>query len=264
MQAHATYGTGERTVVLLHGFLGRGRNLASLAQAWVTADPSLRLLVPDLLGHGSAAALAPPPSLAQVADGVLAQIELLQLPAPAYLVGHSLGGRVALLARARQPAAVAGVVLLDIGPGAVADLGGLQSLYESLLAAPAAVSSRDQMRNYFAAGGFAPALVEWLLMNLAATPGGGPYTWRIDRAALAALQRDHRDLDLWPAAAAAAAAGQLACVRAANSTFVSLDDAERLRRLGAQVETLAGAGHFIHIDQPAALLANLRLILPKS
>ena len=92
------------TVVLLHGLGGAASN-------WVAAGPALagrcRVVVPELPGHGGSTALpAPVLTLDPYADRVAALLE-----SPVVVVGHSLGGVVALRLALRHPELVRGVVL---------------------------------------------------------------------------------------------------------------------------------------------------------
>jgi pimeloyl-ACP methyl ester carboxylesterase len=96
-------GTGP-TVVLLHGLGGAASN-------WVAVAPALagscRVLVPELPGHGGSSALpAPVLTLDPYADRVAALLE-----SPSLVVGHSLGGVVALRLALRHRELVCGVVL---------------------------------------------------------------------------------------------------------------------------------------------------------
>jgi pimeloyl-ACP methyl ester carboxylesterase len=94
-------------LVLVHGLTGAAVNFAELAGLLARRH---RVLVPDLPGHGCSAPLPAAPSLAAYADRVrlLAEQEGML---PAVLVGHSLGGLVALRFAARHPADVKAVVL---------------------------------------------------------------------------------------------------------------------------------------------------------
>ncbi|HEX3807348.1 MAG TPA: alpha/beta fold hydrolase [Gaiellaceae bacterium] len=88
-------------LLLLHGFGGAAWN-------WTEVAPLLagrRLLIPDLPGHGASGPLAAP-SLAGFADAVAGLLD-----EPAGVVGHSLGGVVALRLAERHPALVRGLVL---------------------------------------------------------------------------------------------------------------------------------------------------------
>src|SRR3954470_8533691 len=94
-------GSGPRSTVLLHGFLGSGKNLRTLAQRWSAVSPDRTLLLPDLRGHGESPPLTARSDLDSLAEDVLAAAAAL--PGPVSLVGHSLGGRVALAAARRAP-----------------------------------------------------------------------------------------------------------------------------------------------------------------
>ncbi|HSP78563.1 MAG TPA: alpha/beta hydrolase, partial [Myxococcaceae bacterium] len=112
-------GEGARPTVLLHGFLGTGRNLRSLAVAWSEAEPGRRFLLPDLTGHGTSPGLPPGATLETVAGDVVETARAAGLTGPLELVGHSLGGRVSLAASLRFPEQVASVTLLDISPSPI-------------------------------------------------------------------------------------------------------------------------------------------------
>lgn len=71
-----------------------------------------RQLVPDLPGYGRSLRPPEPTSLEAQADG-LAKLIAARCPGPAVLVGHSLGGVVALLLAERHPEAVAGLIDID-------------------------------------------------------------------------------------------------------------------------------------------------------
>src|SRR5690349_2090255 len=104
---------------MLHGFLGTGRNLRSLAVAWTKADPRRRILLPDLTGHGTSPALSPDANLATLARDVVDTLEAQGFTGPVDWVGHSLGGRVSLAASLESSEHVRSVALLDIAPGPV-------------------------------------------------------------------------------------------------------------------------------------------------
>jgi pimeloyl-ACP methyl ester carboxylesterase len=241
----------------------------------------LSVITLDLTGHGSSppllsgangappgADVAPPGAgitpkgvnttpkgadLATLAGDVLATADALGLRAPVPIVGHSLGGRVALRAAGLAPQRIANVVLLDIGPSGVLSTETAR-VVELLLAAPPS-GSRETFRGHFRSGGLDDAVVEWLMLNLVAADG--QYRWAIDRVALAALHARTSAEDLW-----GVVEGQgllhLTCMRGGRSAYVTDADAARLAAAGCRLMTIEGAGHFLHVERPAEVLAAVR------
>ena len=99
-------GEGE-PLVLVHGLGGAAANWLALAPLLL---PGRRLIVPELPGHGGSSPLPAAPSLSPYADrlGLLLEHEGAT---PAAVVGHSLGGAVALRLALRRPESVSALVL---------------------------------------------------------------------------------------------------------------------------------------------------------
>jgi lipase len=91
-------------VVCLHGVRNHGRHFARLAERL----PGFHVLAPDLIGHGSSP-WEPPWDLGVQCDAILETVG----HAPAALVGHSFGGRLAFELAARAPELATKLVLLD-------------------------------------------------------------------------------------------------------------------------------------------------------
>jgi len=89
-------------LLLIHGYGGAAWNFSELAPLL----PGHRLLIPDLPGHGASAPLPSSASLGGYADALAAT-----LPGPVDVLGHSLGGVVALRLAERRPDLVRSIVL---------------------------------------------------------------------------------------------------------------------------------------------------------
>jgi pimeloyl-ACP methyl ester carboxylesterase len=101
-------GAGEGPpLVLLHGLGGSSVNWALLAPRLAERH---RVVLVDLPGHGRSAPLPAAPGIGPYADRVALLLERLGLGA-VVVVGHSLGGLVALRLAARHPGSVRGLVL---------------------------------------------------------------------------------------------------------------------------------------------------------
>ena len=106
-------GTGP-TLVFLHG-------LGMTAHTWDACadhlDDRFSVVAVDLPGHGDSP--CPDDPAAFTRDAALADIDdvLATLDAPPILIGHSLGGYLALAYAATRPDATRGIVVLNTGPG---------------------------------------------------------------------------------------------------------------------------------------------------
>jgi pimeloyl-ACP methyl ester carboxylesterase len=255
--ASTTVGDGARTLFLVHGFLGRGRNLTTLARRLVAEAPSLRVVLPDLTGHGDSPPLPEGADVVTLATALLALAERLEVPRPLRLAGHSLGGRAALAACLVAPGAVGDVTLLDIAPGPItSSAAGSARILAVLRSAPRAAATREPFRAHLRAAGMGDAMVEWQMLNL--VHEGGEYRWRIDPEALAALHPRVNAADLWPAIEPGAPSRpqSLRCIRGARSPYVSDVDRERLEAAGCPVVDV-DAAHFVHVDALDAVVAAM-------
>ncbi|WP_192246248.1 alpha/beta fold hydrolase [Mesorhizobium silamurunense] len=104
--AYVEVGGSEPPLVLVHGFTDTSRSFSLLA-------PHLsgrRLIMPDLRGHG-ASQTGKGCAVADFAEDIAGLIRSLRLARPV-VVGHSLGGMVAIQLAARHPELVGGLVVL--------------------------------------------------------------------------------------------------------------------------------------------------------
>lgn len=105
---------GDKTVVLLHGYL---ENMLVWDEFIPHIYKQMRVVALDLPGHGISEVKGAVHTMDYLADVVAAALESLGIE-KAYIVGHSMGGYVALALCERHPERVAGVVLLHSTPNA--------------------------------------------------------------------------------------------------------------------------------------------------
>ena len=111
--AHTITGSGP-PIVFLHGVGSSSATWVSVAERLSPDFTCIRL---DLLGHGDSPVPDDPTEYTR--DRALDDIDDLldTLDQPAILVGHSLGGYLALAHAATRPNATRGIVVLNTGPG---------------------------------------------------------------------------------------------------------------------------------------------------
>ncbi len=105
---------GDRTVVLLHGYL---ENLNVWDEVMGLLRPFVRVIAPDLPGHGISEVRGPVHSMDFLAD-VVYEALLGAGVSKCTVVGHSMGGYVALALAARHPEILDGLILFSSTPNA--------------------------------------------------------------------------------------------------------------------------------------------------
>lgn len=89
--AYREVGSGEQTIVLLHGFCGSSSYWDRLGSLL----PQFRIIAPDLRGHGDSSGNDEAHTMEVLAEDLFLFFEALELHA-VHLFGHSLGGYVTL------------------------------------------------------------------------------------------------------------------------------------------------------------------------
>ncbi|WP_235726919.1 alpha/beta fold hydrolase [Hymenobacter siberiensis] len=103
-----------RPLVILHGLFGTLDNWQTLARRWST-ETDLRVISVDLRNHGRSFH-SPEHTYALMAQDVLALFDHLQLGPDTTLMGHSMGGKVAMRFALDHPERLAKLIVVDIAP----------------------------------------------------------------------------------------------------------------------------------------------------
>lgn len=249
-----TYGTTGSRVVFLHGLFGQGRNWTTIAKT--IADRHRATLV-DLPNHGRSEWT----DRVDYVDMAEAVAGLLDVSDPVDLVGHSMGGKTAMLLALRHPELVARLLVADISP--VAYAGGSEfSGYVAALRGLdlAAIHERGDADRMLAEAVPSESVRAFLLQNL--RRDGQGWRWQPN---LEVIGRDLGVLSGWPEEAAAAAPyqGPTLWVAGERSDYVRPAYADRMARLFPHVRkvVIKDAGHWVHSEQPEIFLGILRRFL---
>jgi esterase len=234
-----TLGKGT-PVALLHGLFGIGRNLGTLQRALAARH---RVLALDLRNHGDSAHAAGMtyPTLAADVLETLARYDAL----PCALLGHSMGGKVAMRAALDAPDGITRLLVADIAP---VPYGGTFARYAAAMRAVALEPGLTRAQADAAMQEAVPeaAVRGFLLQNLRF---GETPSWRIGLDEIIAALPDILD---WPAPSGPPYPGPVLFVAGARSDYIRPTYRLTIRAMFPQAGfvTLKDAGHWVHADNP--------------
>lgn len=261
----ATAGRGR--LLVLHGFFGSGRNWAGVARGIVRVRPDWEAVLVDLRLHGDSGDAPPPHGLEACAlDVVRLARSLAPTGGPTAVLGHSFGGKVALLAAERCDGALVQAWVVDSTPAPGVTGAGAQRMMELLARLPARFGERREGADAIEAAGFPRFVAEWMATNL--VPRGDGFGWRFERRAMEALLADFFRADLWHVVENPPGATEIRFVRASRDSILKPGDASRIERLESEgvpvrLDVLEG-GHWLNVDDPDGIVDLLRRGLPRS
>lgn len=240
-------------LVILHGLFGSGRNWATVAK---TLAEDHRVFTLDLRNHG-ASPWAETMDYRELADDVRAFLERHGLEG-ATVLGHSMGGKTAMLLALEQGDAVGCLIVVDIAPVAYGHTHA--PAIEALRAVDlAAAGRRGEVDRALQPEIPDPVLRGFLLHNLVSEDGR--LGWRIN---LEALAENMEVLTGYPDDLTGLAyQGPALFLAGAASDYVRPDHEAAIGTLfpRAEIERIEDAGHWVHAEQPRAFLARVQAFL---
>ncbi|MCU0448873.1 MAG: alpha/beta fold hydrolase [Bernardetiaceae bacterium] len=232
------------TLIVQHGLFGLLDNWMTLGRQWAVHYPTYLL---DARNHGRSFH-DDTMNYEAMAEDVYNLITTLDLPRPV-LIGHSMGGKAMMQFAADYPTLWEKLVVIDIAPRYYAPhhqtvLAGLNAV--DLAAAP----TRAQVEQTIVAHGNDLGTAQFLAKSLYRDEGG-QLAWRFNLPVLTRqIEQVGRALDF-----AKPITKPVLFVRGSQSRYIQPADEAEIHRIfpQAQVRTIAGAGHWVHAEQPQAL-----------
>ncbi|RZU33753.1 alpha/beta fold hydrolase [Blastococcus saxobsidens] len=264
-----TLGEAGPRVVFVHGLFGQGKNWTTVAKGLADGH---RVTLLDLPNHGH----SPWTDRVDYLDMAhLVAAELESFGEPVTLVGHSMGGKVAMQLALRRPELLRALVVVDIAPveyplqgGRTDDEDEEASPFEEFVAAMRAMDLESLKTREDADAALKVAVPSrmvrgFLLQSLVREGVGEDGTWRW-RLNLDLLARDLGELRGFPEPPPGATYdGPVLWVAGANSHYVLADDRPRMDQLFplTRLVRVKNAGHWVHSEQPEIFLETLRRFL---
>lgn len=251
LQLHSRSTGSGPAIVLLHGLFGSNENLGGLARAFAGEYRTVGI---DLRNHGRSPH-GEAMDYATMAGDVAQTMNALEIQRPV-VIGHSVGGKVAMELALGYPDGVRGLAVLDIAPIPHArrhdtELRALQRIDLTQ------IGSRRDADAALQPDIPHPGIRQFLLKNLERGQQG--LHWRIPLATIAAA---YDQLASAPPSAGPYT-GPALFLRGRNSDYVPDTALSEIRRRfpQAQVETIDKVGHWLHVEAEAAVTERIRRFL---
>ena len=257
-------GTAGPRVAFLHGLFGQGRNWTQIAKAVAGPDgTSARCLLVDLPDHGRSPWSAEF-SYVAYAGAVAATLEAAAPGEPWVLVGHSLGGKVAMVTTLTHPDLVHSLVVVDIAPKDYGDLDRFVHYIDAMRSLPLdELTGRADAEQRFAAVEPDAGVRGFLLQNLRRQ--GSQWSWQANLelfARDAARGTDSRIAD-FPDLGTTSYEGPVVWLVGGDSSYVTESDTAAMRALfpRARPVVVNGVGHWVHSEAPEVVVETLRRVV---
>jgi len=238
------YGEGF-PLIILHGLFGMGDNWASLARKF---GEHFLTFTPDLRNHGRSDHL-PEMDYNSMAGDVRALMEN-QWIHESYIMGHSMGGKVAMKLALEYPDKVKKLVVVDIAPKTYQ--AGHDEIFEAMRSLNLG-SAEDRKSLEASLHTRIPdfGIVQFILKNIVFDKRLEKYQWRMNLDAI----YENYDNILKGIDASTTFDGPALFISGSNSRYIKQNDHDLIKKIfpAARIEVVEGAGHWVHADKPTEL-----------
>lgn len=237
---------------MLHGVLASSSTYRSILRRADFA-PGRRKIGLDLRNHGKSPHAAGM-TYGALADDVVSSLASLEIER-AVLVGHSMGGKVAMQVALTSPTKVSSLVVVDVAPVRYApgkSGNDPANVVRSMRAVdPAACAGRREVDGALERLGVSSAAVRQFAMTNLEKDAEGRLRWRLN---LDAIVEALPDIVGFPEHAGSVFPGATCAIRGGKSAYVPFSAMRRFTELFPQTKlvTLSDAGHWLQAEQPDA------------
>lgn len=273
--------------IILHGLMGSGRNWRNFSSQLGSAtlqrnsrgSAGWHMVLVDLRNHGRSAGLEgfdPPHDISSAAKDVANLVKEEKWDSPYVVIGHSMGGKVALDFAESCSRGDYGesfllpkqLWVLDSVPGEVVtddSDGEVEKVLSTLKFIPNPIPSRRWLVDYMRNLGFSKTLSDWLGSNLKKVDTSSEeVTWVFDLNGIVEMFNSYRKKSYWSLLQHPPQGLEISIVRAENSDRWNSAVLAQLESVANKEQTadngrvfyhvLKNAGHWVHIDNPKGLI----------
>ena len=244
--AFSELGAGGETIIILHGLFGSSRNWAAIARKLSVNN---RVLTLDLPNHGASSWTGSMSYelLSESISDFIVEHELKD----ATVLGHSMGGKVAMTLALTQPDLIKRLIVADIAP--------VEYNHDNLSVVTAledvdlkSIKMRNDADKHLMRKISEPMMRSFLLQNLVYSDA--QYKWRIN---IPVIKKSLPSLHGFPSFSENIFFnGPTMFLAGARSDFIEPNHHKNITHLfpKSSIFNIAGAGHWLHADNPEAFV----------
>ena len=240
--------TAHFPVMLLHGLFGSLDNLSTLGRSLQQESSVIQI---DLRNHGLSPH-SPEMNYAAMAQGVLALLDQLSIE-KIIIIGHSMGGKVAMALTAIAASRIDRLIIIDIAPAAYQNLRHDAIFFALNAVTEAGITQRQQAAELMRRTIEQEAVIAFLLKSF---DNGA---WRFN---LPVLMNQYdtitgwKELPAWP--------GPVLFIRGELSPYIQNSHFDGIARQfpHARIDVIEGCSHWVHAEKPASVLRAVQHLMP--
>lgn len=256
-------GKGE-ALIILHGLYGSSDNWVSIAKE---LESYFRVINVDQRNHGQSPHRSEH-SYTLLTNDLLKLFEVLKLE-KAILLGHSMGGKVAMQFTMEHPEKVSSLIVVDIAPWSHDPLAHIseehQQIIEGLMSIPIdSLTSRVQADEILSERVKSLPIRQFLLKNLKREQDGS-FGWKINLTAIASNLKNLMG-SIEPSTHNHSYKVRTLFIKGEQSNYIPNDKEDDLKEIftNSEIITIHDAGHWVHAEKPMEFLKAVLFFLKRS
>lgn len=250
------YGQGP-PLIIIHGLYGSSDNWVSIGRKLAE---NFEVFIIDQRNHGKSP--HSPDHNYQVLKADLLEFMDAQSIVKAIIIGHSMGGKVAMFFAADYPERVSHLIVADISPSSYQFTSSTQLLAHTTIIRAMfnldfyGISNRQEVDDILAKSIPENRIRQFLLKNIKRSKNN-EYSWRLNirtiknelKNIMEGLDENQTEISGFP----------VLFIKGGNSDYIQKDDEKIIKKIFpyADIETIPNAGHWLHAEQPELFLEKI-------